>query len=37
MPRLERIANYVIDGMLIAAACAVVVCVGLALAEAWAR
>lgn len=34
MPRLERIANYVIDGMLIAAACAVVVCAALALAEA---
>ena len=35
MPRLERIANYVIDGMLIAAACAVVVCGFLALAESW--
>lgn len=34
MPRLERIANYVIDGLLIAAACAVVVCGAMAMAEA---
>ena len=34
MPRLERFANYVIDGLLIAAACAVVVCGVMAMVEA---
>lgn len=34
MPRLERIAQYIIDGLLIAAAVGVVVCGVMALVEA---
>lgn len=34
MPRIERIAQYIIDGLLIAAAVGVVVCGAMALADA---
>lgn len=34
IPRIERIAQYIIDGLLIAAAVGVVVCGVMALAEA---